>query len=115
MCIIIAKYLIGYGSMLESFLFASSSLICQIQKSSLLIRKIIFSVVGLKVQKMLCNEDFYVRYFGLSHVIFILALERKANRPAFSPEIISILNGLVIELYQMERKELFLLLLQMRL
>lgn len=35
--------------------------------------------------------------------------------PAFSPEnLITILNGLVIELYQMERKELFCLLLQKR-
>lgn len=50
-------------------------------------------------------------YFGLSHVVFVLAWERKTNPPAFLPEIvITILNGLVIGLYQMEKKELFFLL-----
>lgn len=48
-------------------------------------------------------------YFGLPYVVFVLAWERKTNPPAFLPEIvITILNGLVIELYQMERKEFIL-------
>jgi len=54
--------------------------------------------------------------FGLSHIVFVLAWERKTNPPAFSPEIIiTILNVLLIELYQMERKKLFFLLFQKRL
>lgn len=45
----------------------------------------------------------------LSHVVYVLAWEVKTKPPAFSAElIITVLNGLVIELYQRERKEYIL-------
>lgn len=80
-----AKYLIGYGSTLESFLFASSSFICQVQKSSLYICSIILNVLGLKKAQKKCFaiKTSILTYFGLFHVVFVLAWERKTNPPAF--------------------------------
>lgn len=107
-CVVSAEYLIASGSTLESFLFSSSSFICQIQKSSLFIcwgQNRSKKCFAIKTSILMHISLFNV----LSHVVYVLAWEVKTKPLAFSAElIITVLNGLVIELYQRERKEYIL-------
>lgn len=107
LCGVTSKHLIGYGStwrvLFVCFLFFSVS-DTEIQPFYLLNY---FKCAGVK------NSVFV--YFGLSHGCFSSSVGRENKSSCFFTWIVStILNGLV-ELYQMEIKELFFLLLQKRL